>query len=338
LLGTRATALDLATRAIELEGGRRIRFERLVIATGAQPRALPNATVNGVHTLRTLEDSCGLMARLGAGVRVAVVGGGFIGVEVAATAWELGCDVTLIESLPSPLSRTLGDTIGQLCAGLHREHGVDVRCNVTVRDVIRNGTVNAIRLDDDSLIPVDLVVVGIGVQPCTSWLETSGLELRDGVVCDSYCRTAAPGVVAAGDIARWRHPNLGLVRFEHWENAILQGEAAAAAVLSPGASVEYAPVPYVWSDQYDRRIQVVGHPAPRDEVVIADGEVERGQFLAFYVRTGRVTAAVAFNRARLIHAIRPLLSKPLLLNKALEALGREDESRPFIAQVTGDSP
>jgi NADPH-dependent 2,4-dienoyl-CoA reductase/sulfur reductase-like enzyme len=317
LLGTHATAVDLVARLVRLDGTQDLRFDELVIAAGATPTSLPNLTTDGVYTLRTLNEAHELRSRLRPGARVAVIGGGFIGVEVAATARALGCQVTLIERSSSPLALTLGPTIGGVCADLHREMGVDVRCNVCVREVLGDGRVEALRLSNDTILPAELVVVGVGVRPSTSWLESSGLELRDGVICDSRCRTSAPGVVAAGDIARWRHPLLGLVRFEHWENAILQGEAAAMSLLSADAA-PYAPVPYIWSDQYDRKIQVVGHPSPTDDVVFVDGTAKQRRFVAMYFRDGRVTAAVGSNRARWIHAIRPRLAQSLTLDDVMK--------------------
>ncbi|MDH4169657.1 MAG: NAD(P)/FAD-dependent oxidoreductase, partial [Acidimicrobiia bacterium] len=236
-LGVRATRLDLAARRLHLDNGDEHGFDGLMVATGARPRTLPGTeTMAGVFTLRTVDDALSLRAALDARpARVAVVGAGFIGAEVAATARRRGLDVTMIDPLPTPMGRVLGDEIGGVCAAVHREQGVDLRLGVGV-DALRGGAgVQAVELSDGQVVEADVVVVGIGVIPNTAWLEGSGLTLDDGVVCDETC-LAAPGVTAAGDVARWPNRRFGeLMRVEHWDNAVEQGAVAARRLLDDDA-------------------------------------------------------------------------------------------------------
>ncbi len=302
-LGRRATSLRVEDRSVELDDGRTISFDGLVISCGASPRTLPGTSdLAGVHTLRTVEDCLALRADLDAGPeRVVVVGAGFIGAEVAATCRQRGHAVTLLEALPLPLGRVLGDRIGLVCADLHRENGVDLRTGVGVAGFVRgdHGRVAAVELADGSSVPADVVVVGIGVTPNTAWLQDSGLALDDGVVCDETC-LAAPGIVAAGDVARWPNRRYGeLMRVEHWDNAIEQGAHAARRLLAGGdgeAVGPYAPVPWFWSDQYGIKIQLAGRCRPDDEVAVVQGSVDERRFVALYGRAGTVVGALGFRR------------------------------------------
>ena len=229
--GCRATGLDLGDRRLALADGRTVPFDGLVIATGAAPRHLPGSGgLAGVHVLRTLDDCLAIKADLDAGPgRVVVVGAGFIGAEVAATCRQRGHEVTVVEALPVPMERILGTDLGSLTADLHRDHGVHVRLGVGVEALEGGERVERLRLADGSVVDADVVVVGIGVTPYTGWLEGSGLALDNGVVCDETC-LAAPGVVAAGDIARWPNARFGeVMRVEQWENAMEQGAAPPAA-------------------------------------------------------------------------------------------------------------
>jgi 3-phenylpropionate/trans-cinnamate dioxygenase ferredoxin reductase subunit len=253
--------------------------------------------LEGLHLLRTLDDCLALRAELDATPqRVVVVGAGFIGAEVAATARQRGLDVTLLEALATPLQRALGDEMGTVCADIHREQGVDLRLSTGVTGFVDDGhgRLRGLRLSDGTTIETDVAVVGVGVAPNTGWLEGSGLTIDNGVVCDETC-LAAPGVVAAGDIARW--PNIRfdeVMRVEHWENAQEQGAHAARRLL--GNLEPYQPVPWFWSDQYDRKIQLAGRSGPEDEVAIVDGSLEERRFVALYGRAGRLVGVLGFNR------------------------------------------
>jgi len=302
-LGRRAVRLDAGARTVTLDDGERIRFDGLIVATGARVRDLPGTPpLSGIHTLRTLDDALAIRAALAASPRVCVVGAGFIGAEVAASCRTSGLDVTLVEALPVPLGRVLGDRTGGHCARLHRDHGVDLRCGVGVEAFEGGTTVEAVRLADGTRIPADLVVVGVGVKPNVEWLDGSGLALDDGVVCDATCATSLPAVFAAGDVARWHNPVYGeAMRVEHWTHAVEQGIAAAENLLAgPEAAKPFASVPFFWSDQYDVKIQMAGRPAPSDAVHIAHGKEGDDRFVVLYGRDDRLVAAFGFNRARFV--------------------------------------
>jgi NADPH-dependent 2,4-dienoyl-CoA reductase/sulfur reductase-like enzyme len=253
-----------------------------------------------VHVLRTLEDCLAIKADLDASPgRVVVVGAGFIGSEVAATCRQNDHEVTVVEALPVPMERIVGTDLGSLCADLHRDHGVQVRLGVGVEALEGGDRVERMRLADGSVIDADVVVVGIGVTPSTGWLEGSGLAVDNGVVCDETC-LAAPGVVAAGDIARWPNRRFGeVMRVEHWENALDQGAHAARRLLAgDGPGEPFEPVPWFWSDQYDRKIQLAGRSGPDDLVRIVHGSVEERRFVALFGRGGRVVGVLGVNRPR----------------------------------------
>jgi NADPH-dependent 2,4-dienoyl-CoA reductase/sulfur reductase-like enzyme len=264
-----------------------------------------------VFTLRTLDDSLALAELLDARPRVVVIGAGFIGSEVAATCRsKRGLDVTVLEMLPVPLVRGVGPVIGEVMGELHRDHGVDLRCGVTVAGIEGDGRVERVRLGDGTTIDADVVVVGVGVAPETGWLEGSGLTVDNGVVCDETC-LAAPGVVAAGDVARWPNRLFGgePMRVEHWTNATEQGVAAARRLLAGESGGEpYAPVPFVWSDQYDVKIQVVGHVRGDDEVAVAHGTLDERRFVALFGRDGRLSGALGFSRPRQLMQYRRMLA------------------------------
>lgn len=323
-LDTAATGLDLGRRAVELADGPPVPFDGLVVATGASPRtlALAGPPLQGVFTLRTLDDALAIRAAITGGAKVVVVGGGFIGAEVAATATRLGAEVTIVEADQAPLARALGPEIGTLLAQVHADEGVDVRCGVAVAGVEGERHVRRVRLADGTTIDADLVIVGLGARPTTGWLDGSGLAVAEGVVCDAFCRASAPGVVAAGDVARWEHPRLGSIRIEHWENAVAQGRAAAAALLGTGSAAPYEPVPYVWSDQYQYKLQLVGVPGPGDRLVTVDGGLEDRRFLALYTRDDHVTAAIAFGRPRAIMRVRRALHGDVTVAEVVDALAQ----------------
>jgi NADPH-dependent 2,4-dienoyl-CoA reductase/sulfur reductase-like enzyme len=310
-LGVRADSLDPVAKTVTLDDGDAIPYDGLVIATGASPRRLPGAEdLDGVYELRTLDDCLALRAQLERNPTVVVVGAGFIGAEVAATCRGRGLDVVVLEALPVPLERALGAQMGNVCAALHRDRGVDLRLATGVTGFIKgdDGRVAGLQLTDGSEIAADVVVVGIGVEPATSWLGGSGLEVRNGVVCDETLAASAPGVVAVGDVARWPNPLFGVeMRLEHWTNAAEQGLAAAQRLL--GGTEAFAPVPYFWSDQYDRKFQFVGTSGPDDTVAVVHGSTDDFQFVALYGRDDRLVGALALNRPRQLMPYRRLISE-----------------------------
>jgi 3-phenylpropionate/trans-cinnamate dioxygenase ferredoxin reductase subunit len=336
LLGTTAAALDIRERTVTVNGSRRIRYDGLVIATGTRPRTLPfGAYPAGVHTLRTLDDCLAIRRALDADPRVVVVGAGFIGAEVAATCRQRGHAVVLVEPLPGPLFRVLGAEVSGALAALHADHGVDLRLGTGVVGLRGSDHVEEVVLSDGHTVPADLVVVGVGVTPATEWLTGSGLALDDGVLCDATCATAAPNVVAAGDVARWYHPLLGgYLRVEHWTNATEQGEAAALRLLHGEAAAPYAPVPYVWSDQYEVKIQVSGWPAAGDEVAVVHGALAERRFVVLYGRAGRLVGAVAFNQPRLLLSYERLIAERRPFHEVVGAAG--GPSRPRRPAATFD--
>ena len=298
-LGVRATGLDLGDRRVTLADGTAVAYDGLVLATGASPRTLPGQPdLDGVCVLRTLDDATALRDRLAGNPKVVVIGAGFIGSEVAATCRGRGLDVTVLEALPAPLVRGLGPVLGAACGELHRDHGVDLRLGVGVAGIEGEHQVERVRLDDGSVVEADVVVVGVGVVPATGWLEGSGLTIDNGVVCDDTL-LAAPGVVAAGDVARWPNAKFGgeLMRLEHWTNASEQGVAAVQRLLhgdGPDPAV-FAPVPFVWSDQYDVKVQTVGSFRGDDTMEVVYGTLDERRFTAVFGRDGRLVGALGFS-------------------------------------------
>ena len=250
-----------------------------------------------------------------------MVGAGFIGSEVAATCRGRGLDVTVLEALPAPLVRGLGVELGTVCGELHRDHGVDLRLGVGVAGFEGHDRVERVRLDDGSAIDADVVVVGVGVVPVTDWLEGSGLTIDNGVVCDATL-LAAPGVVCAGDVTRWPNPLFDgeLMRLEHWTNATEQGVAAARRLLyGDGAAPEvFAPVPLVWSDQYDRKIQTVGSFRGDDEMVVVHGSLAERRFTAVFGRDGRLVGALGFSMPAKVMQYRRMIADRVTFADALE--------------------
>ncbi|MEM9467540.1 MAG: FAD-dependent oxidoreductase [Actinomycetota bacterium] len=299
--GVRATGLDPASRTLSTSDGDDT-YDGLLIATGARCRTLPGtAEMAGVHVLRGLDDTLALRAELDAGPsRVVVVGAGFIGAEVAATCRGRGLEVSMVESLPTPLGRVLGEEMGRVCAEVHVEHGVDLRTGVGVERLeAEDGRVARVVLTDGSTIDTDVVVVGVGVIPNTEWLEGSGLTVDDGVVCDATM-LAAPDITAAGDVARWPNGRFDeVMRVEHWDNAIEQGVHAAERLLVDDTdAVAFEPVPWFWSDQYDRKIQLAGRVRADDDTHLATGSLEERRFAVLYGRAGRLVGVLGFNRPR----------------------------------------
>ena len=321
-LGVRATGFDLASRTLSTDTGDDI-VDGLVIATGARCRTLPGTEeMSGVHVLRSLDDALALRADLDAGPdRVVVVGAGFIGAEVAATCRGRGHAVTMVEPLPTPLGRVLGDDIGGVMAEVHVEHGVDLRTGVGVDRLEADaGRVARVVLTDGTVLESDLVVIGIGVLPNTEWLEGSGLTLDNGVVCDATM-LAAPGVTAAGDVARWPNQRFDeLMRVEHWDNAIEQGVHAAERLLvDDDDAVPFEPVPWFWSDQYDRKIQLAGRIRPGDDTHLATGSLEERRFAQLFGRDGRLVGVLGFNRPRHVMQYKTMIQDGVAFADAVAA-------------------
>ncbi|MEV7869378.1 FAD-dependent oxidoreductase [Streptomyces sp. NPDC088124] len=313
LLGARATHLDPAAREITLAGGRRLRADGFVLATGAAARALPGAARRppGAHTLRTLDDAVALRADLHTGPRrVVVIGAGFIGAEVASSCRELGHDVTVVEAAAWPLLPQLGTEMAAALAALHALRGTQLLCGTGVVALRGRTRVESVELADGRTLPAEVVVVGIGVTPRTDWLAGSGLGVDDGVLCDAGCVTAAPHIVAVGDVARVHRPQLGApVRAEHWTSAVEQPAVAVRNLLAGHTVGTYTARPYFWSDQYGVRVQFAGHRAPGDTVRVVEGEPALGDFLAVYERDGRTTAVLSANRPRPFTRLRRQLAR-----------------------------
>ena len=324
-LGSPATGLDLDAREVQTADGT-VPYDALVVATGASPRTLPGPALTGVHVLRTLDDARAVRAGLDAGARTVVVGAGFIGSEVASAARERGLPVTVLEAAPAPALRAVGPVAAALCAGLHERAGVDLRCGATVAGLEGDGArVTGVRLSTGEALPADLVVVGIGCTPATSWLEASGLVLDDGVRCDERLMSCAAGVFAAGDVARV-DTAAGPVRLEHWTSAAEQGALAganAAAHLVDQPLAPWAGVPYFWSDAYGSKLQLVGHPTDQAEVL---GDAD-GPWLVLYRRGDLLAGALSLDLPGRIMKFRALVQRGAPYDDAL-ALAR---SRPLVA-------
>ncbi|SFW78454.1 NAD(P)/FAD-dependent oxidoreductase [Amycolatopsis australiensis] len=318
-LGAPATGLDTVARTVTVAGVP-LGYDRLVIATGAQARRLPGAgRLAGVHTLRTLDDARAVRRALHAGARTVVVGAGFIGSEVASSARKRGLPVTVVEAAPTPLARAIGEVTGTALAALHAANGTVLRCGVTVTGLEGDGRVERVLLSDGTVLPADLVVVGVGAVPVTGWLAGSGLVVRDGVVCDRTLATSAAGVYAAGDVARWWNPLFGrYLRLEHWTSAAEQGVVAARNAVSEKDAEPYETVPYFWSDWYGTRIQFVG--VPEGDHVESFGGDDR--FVALYRDGDRLAGALAVNRPSLTMKYRALIRRRAGWAEALELAAR----------------
>ncbi|HEY8582686.1 MAG TPA: FAD-dependent oxidoreductase [Capillimicrobium sp.] len=325
LLGRAATSLDLHARRIGLDDGRELPFDGLVLACGAAARTLPGpAPAAGVHHLRTLDDALALAEELPAAGHVAVVGAGFIGCEVAATARKHGAEVTMIDVAPSPLGGRLGDVVSAWVADLHTAGGVGLALGQGVDGLEGDGTLRAVRLAGGRAIEADLAVVGLGSVPSTRWLEGSGVPLSDGVLCDaSLAVTGVDGVVAAGDVARWPYAPVGTtIRVEHWSNAVEQGTFAARTLLHGAeAAGPFESVPSFWTDQHGVRISSLGLPGAADRAVLAEGSPEEGSFVVLYGRDGVLIGAVAVGLPRRLARLRRPIAAAEPLDAVLERVG-----------------
>ncbi|MEN3536879.1 FAD-dependent oxidoreductase [Microbispora sp. ZYX-F-249] len=305
LLGVAATGLDRGAHRVELADGGAIEYDKLLLATGARPRRppIPGARAPHVRYLRRIEDCESLRDVLGSVSRMAVIGAGWIGLEVTAAARRAGVAVTVLEAARLPLLRVLGPEAAQVFAGLHRDHGVDLRLGVTVSEITPSG----VRLGDGGEIAADAVLVGVGAEPEVELALRAGLHVDNGVVVDATLRTGDPDIVAAGDVANAYHPLLGRhVRVEHWANALKQPAVAAAAML--GRDAVYEELPYFYTDQYDLGMEYVGHvePGGYDQVVFR-GDVAARKFIAFWLKGDRVLAGMNVNVWDVVEPIKRLI-------------------------------
>jgi 3-phenylpropionate/trans-cinnamate dioxygenase ferredoxin reductase subunit len=294
-LGVRAGTLDPAGPAVELQGGERVEGDAVLLSTGGRPRRLPGDPSERVLYLRTIEDSDRIRAAIGSG-RLVVVGAGFIGAEVAASARTLGAEVTVLEKNHVPLNRAIGQEMGEIYAAIHRDHGVDLRTEDGVDSVEDTGDAVVVRTERGDAIEADAVLVGVGIAPNTELAEAAGLEVDNGVVVDGACRTSAPGVFACGDVANHDHPVFGRrIRVEHFDNALKMGTHVARSML--GSEEPFTDPHWFWSDQYDVNLQYGGF-AHRWDSVVFRGSVEDRSFVAFYLLDGVLLAALGLNRGR----------------------------------------
>ena len=315
-LGRRAVAVDPQERVLQLDDGACLSYDALVVATGAVPRHLPELTGDGVHVLRTRDEATALGDAIRAAGRLVIVGGGFIGCEVAASARALGADVVLLEVLGLPLVRALGPVVAAEVTAMHVAAGVDVRAGTAITAVHGTGADRQLELSDGTTVPGDVVLVGIGVTADTDWLAGSGITLADGVLCDAGGRSSVPGVWAVGDASRWWLPALSAHRrIEHWTNAMEQAEVVAGNLL--GADAEHDPVPYVWSQQYGVLLQVAGLPAGEDDVTVLRVGPAADRLTAVYGRDGRCTGVLVGGAPRVFNRLRKLLATGASYDEAL---------------------
>jgi 3-phenylpropionate/trans-cinnamate dioxygenase ferredoxin reductase subunit len=319
-LGVRVTDLDPAGTA-RLDTDETIAFDACLLATGGRPRRLHSGAVpDGVHYLRTLRDATALRGELAGKPRMVVVGAGFIGAEVAASARSVGCEVTMIEVLDVPLQRVLGTELGQLYARIHTDHGVDLRLGEGIEEITGGPRVESVIGTSGTVYRADIVVVGIGIEPNMELAVGAGIACDNGIVVDEYCRTSAPNVFAAGDVAN--RPDVfsgGRIRAEHFQNAQNQGPAAARNML--GKDEPFQEVPWFWSDQYDVNLQTLGHPSASHDRV-QRGSLDNLDFITFDLEGDRIAAAVAINRGRDIAATRRLIQRRITVDR--KRLGDDD--------------
>jgi 3-phenylpropionate/trans-cinnamate dioxygenase ferredoxin reductase component len=306
-LGRTAVGLNADTSEVVLEDGERLRYDKLLLATGAEPRslAIPGGELDGILYLRSVEDSDALRERLERSSALAVIGAGWIGAEVAASARQRGLEVSVIDPLSVPLERVLGAEVGAVYRGLHVDHGVKMLMGTGVESIEGATAVERVRTGDGREIACDLVVVGVGVAPRTALGEQAGLAVDNGILVDDRLQTSVPGVFAAGDVANAHHPFYGeRIRVEHWANALHQGPAAARAMLGKGGA--YDRLPYFFSDQYDVGMEYAGHARAWDRVVFR-GDPATREFIAFWLVEDRVVAGMNVNVWDVIDPIQRLI-------------------------------
>ena len=305
-LGESVIDVDADHRELAIDSGERLTFDRLLLATGAEPRRLsiPGSELQGIHYLRTLADSDALRERVDAGGKLVVVGAGWIGAEVAASARQRGLAVTVIDPLSVPLVRVLGAEVGAVYRDMHLDHGVEMLLGDGVASFEGDGTVERVRTAAGHAIDCTAVVVGVGAAPRTNLAAAAGLAVENGILVDGRLQTGAPGIFAAGDVANHLHPRLGRLRVEHWDNALHQGPAAARGML--GFAATYDRLPYFFSDQYDVGMEYSGHTTGWDRVVFRGDPASR-EFIAFWLAGERIQAGMNVNVWDVNDAIQALI-------------------------------
>lgn len=338
-LGEAAASLDLAAREVELESGERVGFDRLILATGSRARSWPGpeADLPGVLTLRGAADGARLAAALGAARRIVVIGAGFLGCEVASSARSLGLEVCLTDVAERPM-RPLGELLGEHCAALHRDSGVELRLGTAVEEILGDKRARGVRLADGTVVEADLVLVALGSEPNTGWLRDSGLSMHDGgVLCDPHlAAVGSAGVWCAGDICAWPHPVSGrsAVRVEHWTNASEQGALAGRnAVVEPGERRAFESLPSFWSDQCGARFQAVGFPSEASRVRLVERSEEGDRMVAIGSHEGRVVAAMAVGGARRLPWYRRQILARAGVDNLLQELATDDKSFPLVGEL-----
>jgi 3-phenylpropionate/trans-cinnamate dioxygenase ferredoxin reductase subunit len=307
IFGTRVTRIDPAAHMVELEDHRQVPFDALLVATGGRNRrvSIPGSDLDGIYSLRTVEDANRIRAEMTPGRRAVVVGMGFIGSEVAASLRQAGLEVVAVEPAKTALARVLGEAVGETIADLHRAHGVRLLFEDSVAAFEGTGRVTRVVTKAGVRLDCDFVVVGIGIEPVVDLLDGSGVQVDNGIVVDEYCQTNVAGIYAAGDVANHYHPVFARrIRVEHWQNALKQGAVAARNML--GQRVVYDEIHWFWSDQYDANLQYAGFHTAWDEMIVR-GRLDSGSFLACYVTAGRIDAAVGLNRAKDVRRVIPLI-------------------------------
>lgn len=317
-LGTWARGLDIREKRVQLDTGE-IGYDALVVATGSRARTLSDYDhLDGVHTLRTVDDARAVRAALASAVHVVVVGAGFIGAEVASAARRRGLDVTIVEAAPVPLVRALGDEMGEACSALHVRNGVRLICGAHVQEIEGKRRVEAVRLGDGTRLPADLVVVGIGADPATAWLESSGIAVERGLTCDATLATSAEGVYGAGDIVSWHNRTFGQsMRLENWTSAAEQGRMAARNALGLGEPTAYATVPYYWTHWYGMSLQFVGLPTA-EETQVVSGSVDSDKWVTVYRLNDRLVGALAVNSPSVIMKCRMMINNGVSWQEGLD--------------------
>jgi 3-phenylpropionate/trans-cinnamate dioxygenase ferredoxin reductase subunit len=334
LFGVRATRVDPAARVVELAGGERVSYDKVLIATGGRNRrfAVPGRDLEGVYDLRTVGDADRIRAAIAPGRRAVVVGMGFIGAEVAASLRACGVEVVTVAPSKTPLVHVLGETIGRVVEGLHRDHGVTMIFDDSVAAFEGVGRVERVTTKAGRRIACDFAVVGVGIEPVTDLVAGSGVQVDNGIVVDAYGRASVEGIYAAGDSANQYHPVFARhIRVEHWQNALKQGAAVARSML--GRGTPYDEMPWFWSDQYDVNLQYAGFHTAWDELVVR-GRLEERDCIAFYLQDGRVLAALAVNRGKELRRSMPLIKTRARVDPA--TLRNEDTDLRKVASTMED--